>query len=480
MPGLKLHQPPAGPRGASLSGLALWAAIAVAGCSSPLAPPAPPSPPAAEAAAVASRVWPAEAPPLPMDCPAGLPEGTRCLGGRDSAGAFYRIAIPAGWQGDLVVHAHGGPSLGDPKPERVAEDLQRWAIMVRAGYAWAGSTFHQGGVAVMSAAEDTERVRRIFVQHVQVPRHTVLHGQSWGASVAARTAELFGRVVPGQRPAYDAVLLTSGVLGGGSRSYDFRLDLRVVYQALCRNHPQPGEPDYPLWQGLPEGAGLTRAELTNRVNDCLGLDKPVAQRSPEQRQKVQTITRVIRIPESSIVSHLAWATWHFQDIVQRRTGGASPFGNLGAVYGGTPEDAWLNAQVARYAADPVAARRFSEDTDPTGLIDLPVLTVHGIDDATAFVELDHEFARTMQRAGRGDHLVQTFTRDSEHSYLSDPVYPALMQALLRWAVQGDKPTPERIAADCQAMQARFGSGCRFEPGYRPAPLATRITPRQRS
>ena len=34
--------------------------------------------------------------------------------------------------------------------------------MVKAGYAWAGSTFRQGGVAVRDAAEDTERLRGIF------------------------------------------------------------------------------------------------------------------------------------------------------------------------------------------------------------------------------------------------------------------------------------------------------------------------------
>jgi hypothetical protein len=453
-----------------LPALASWAALA--GCAGTA--PSGPSVPAVAAS------WPAEAAPQPVDCPAGLPEGTRCLGGRDSAGAFYRIAIPAHWQGDLVVHAHGGPSLGEPKVERAIEDLQRWAIMVRAGYAWVGSTFHQGGVAVLSAAEDAERVRRIFVEHVQVPRRTVLHGQSWGASVAARAAEVYGRVVPGQRPAYDAVLLSSGVLGGGARSYDFRLDLRVVYQALCHNHPKPDEPPYPLWQGLPEGSTLTRAQLTQRVNDCLALNQPAAQRSAEQQQKVHTITRAIRIPEASITAHLAWATWHFQDIVQRRTGGASPFSNLNARYSGSADDVALNAQVQRYGADPAAAKRFSLDTDPTGEIDLPVLTVHGIDDATAFVELDHEFARTVAKAGRADRLVQTFTRDREHSYLSDAAYATLMQALQRWVDQGEKPTPAGIAAACPAFEARFGAGCRFEPGYRPAPLDTRITPRDRS
>jgi len=54
-------------------------------------------------------------------------------------------------------------------------------------------------------------------------------------------------IFPGaSRPPYDAVLLTSGVLAGGTRSYDFRLDLRVVYQAVCGNHPRPDEAQYPL------------------------------------------------------------------------------------------------------------------------------------------------------------------------------------------------------------------------------------------
>ena len=239
----------------------MWAALAgLAGCAWPPGDRTGPAPVA----------WPKEAAPQAVDCPTGLPAGTRCLGGRDSAGAYYRIAIPAGWQGDLVVHAHGGPTLGAPQAERVDEDLQRWSVMLRAGYAWAGSSFRQGGVAVLSAAEDTERLRRLFVDHVGTPRYTVLHGQSWGASVAARAAERYGNASPGQREPYDAVLLSSGVLGGGTRSYDFRLDLRAVYQALCHNHPRDDEQAYPLWQGLPAAASLTRAQLTRRVNECLG------------------------------------------------------------------------------------------------------------------------------------------------------------------------------------------------------------------
>ena len=76
-----------------------------------------------------------------MACHAGLPEGTRCLGGQPSAGAFFLTTLPAQWDQTLALHAHGGPLPDAPRPERVAEDPQRWVIMVKAGYAWAGSSF---------------------------------------------------------------------------------------------------------------------------------------------------------------------------------------------------------------------------------------------------------------------------------------------------------------------------------------------------
>ena len=430
---------------------------------------------AALGAAVAAQAA-EEAAPQPLTCPQGVGAGTRCLGGQDGQGAYYLIALPEGWQpgGRLVLHAHGGPFLGAPTMQRVVEDLQRWSVVPRAGYAWAASSFRQGGVAVTAAAEDTERLRRLFIDRVGQPGLTLLHGQSWGASVAAKGAELF----TGGKP-YDGVLLTSGVLAGGTRAYDFRLDLRVVYQYLCHNHPRPDEPQYPLWMGLPAGARMGAAELGARANECLGLDRPAAERSAPQAQRLRTLLALLRIPERSIVSHLSWATEHFQDVAFKRSGGTSAFGNIGAVYRGSDDDAALNAGVLRYAADPAAVARFGADADLSGRIPVPVLTVHGIGDPTAFVEMDHSFAETMARAGQADHLVQTFTDDAEHSYLSDASYVALLEALQQWLTQGRKPTPEQVAAGCVAAQARFPSHCRFRPDYRPAPLETRVPARQR-
>ena len=422
---------------------------------------------------------PREAAPAQTSCPDGVPAGARCLRGLDSAQAPYLIVMPAQWNGVLVVHAHGGPALGAPKMERSDEDIQRWAITVRAGYAWAGSAFRQGGVAVRSAAEDTERVRKIFAEHVAKPRRTLLHGQSWGAGVAAKLAERVAAPSGGSNgsPLYDGVLLSSGVLGGGTRSYDFRLDLRAVYQHYCANHPRADEPAYPLWMGLPADGPLTRAELAKRVDDCLGVGQPAAQRSAEQQRKLRNIAAVIRIPESSVLAHLVWATWHFQDIVQNRTQGRNPFGNGAVRYTGSDDDAALNAGVQRYRADPQAVAAFDADAGLSGRITVPVLTVHGINDPTAFVELEAAFGQAMERAGTSTHLVQTFTDDATHSYLSDPVYPTLLAALLLWVDTGVKPTPAGIVQSCKAFEARFGPGCRFLPDYQPAPLSARVAPR---
>ena len=420
-----------------------------------------------------------ESAPQATPCPPAVPAGTRCLAGLDSSGAYYLIAIPAGWAGDLVLHAHGGPTLGPPKAGRSVEDLQRWAIMVKAGYAWAGSTFRQGGVEVRAAAEDTERVRRIFVQHVGVPRRTILHGQSWGAAVAAKAAEMFGGDGTGRRP-YDALLLTSGVLAGGTRAYDVRLDLRVVYQYLCANHPRSDETQYPLSIGLPTGVQLTQADLAARADACLGLRLSPAARTAEQRRKLKTLVDVLRIPERSVLSHLNWATWHFQDIASNRTGGASPFGNIGVRYTGSDDDDALNAGVQRFRADPAAQARFARDTDPSGRIAVPVLTAHGIGDPIAFVEMEAEFRATMERAGTADRLVQTFTDHNEHSYLSDAVYVTLVSSLIEWAAGGGKPTPATIARRCVALEARYGPGCRFVPDYTPASLEKRVPRREQS
>lgn len=409
-------------------------------------------------------------------CPDGVAAGTSCYAGQDGNGAWYWIAIPAHWNHALVVHSHGGPSLKTPALEDPLSDLRRFSVTVAEGFAWAGSSYRHAGYGVRDAAQDTDNLRRLFWARFGRPQYTLLHGQSWGANVAAKAAELYGQDGSG-RTLYDGVILTSGVLGGGTRSYDFRADLRVVYQYFCRNDPAPDEPAYPLWQGLPADSSLKAGELDSRINACTGIGLPASERSSAQMRALANILAVVHIPERTLTSHMNWATFIFRDLVQRQLHGENPFSNVGVRYAGSDDDTKLNAEVQRFLADPRGMRDLAYDSDLSGRLTIPTLTMHAEDDPTAFVELESVFHDTVAKARRDALLVQSFTDEHEHSKLATPEYAALFRAMMAWITLGQKPSSAALADRCAEAQKIYGEACHFDPEFHPPPLAARVYPR---
>ena len=408
------------------------------------------------------------------DCPSSLPSGTTCYSGRQKSGSYYWIAVPEDWDGDLVVHAHGGPGLGEADPERSLDDLDRWSVMVEEGFAWAGTSYRRGGYGAQMAATDTEQLRRLFVRAFGEPETTLLHGQSWGGNVAAKGLEMYGQ---GQSGSYDGALLTNGVLAGGTRGYDYRLDIRVVYQYYCGNHPRPDEPQYALWRGLPEDSAMTTEGLEQRVQECTGYQSPPAERTAAQRTAMSNILSVIRIPEETLFSHMKFATFTFRDIVNERLGEKNPFSNVGVRYDGSDDDRALNRGVARYWPNWSARRDLSFDSDLTGHVSTPILTLHAIDDPTAFVEHESAYRATLEGARTADNLVQTFTTEDEHSSLSDSEYAAAIGSLRDWVEAGERPSPSSMASACADEDAVHGEGCFIDPDYRPQSYFDRVRPR---
>ncbi len=387
-------------------------------------------------------------------CPAGLDSYATCYEGQDSNGAYYTIAVPHDWNDTLLVHTHGGPELAEPTQDSVHEDLDEWSTFVREGYAWAGSSYRRGGYGVQMAVEDTENLRR-FATDKLAPRKTYIHGQSWGGNIAAKAIETNH---------YDAALLTSGLLAGGSRGYNQRVDLRVVYQYYCGNHPRPDEQQYPLWQGLPPNSDMTIDDLRERVVECIGLP---GGRTPEQQQKLDDILNVTRIPESGLPTQMYHATFTFQDLVNKRLGGRNPFSNNGVVYDGSRDDAALNAGVERFSANPSAQRDLAFDSDLTGRVSIPVLTMHAEGDPQVFVEHEAAYRETM----RGNPwLVQVITDEDEHNGLAEDGYLTVIRALAEWESGGAKPTPQSIADSCRGT-------CLFNPAFIPPPYFDRVRAR---
>ena len=395
----------------------------------------------------------------PVACPTSVGPQVDCHEARDANGAWLLVAMPKTWNRRLIVHAHGGPRLGAPEAGDSAEDLDRFAVMVRSGYAWIGSTYRRGGYGVRMAAADVDVSRRVFWSRWGRPERTLLHGQSWGGNVAAKAAELYALDLDG-RANYDGVLTTNGLLTGGTRGYGFRADLRAVYQYYCRNHPAADEAQYPVWQGLPAGAKMTRDALRTRVDACTGVEQPAAKRTPAQAAKLRDILAVTGVAEKQLVAHLAWGTFHFQDVVQKRLGGRNPFDNATTQYRGSHDDAALNAGVERFSADPAAVAQLAYDADLSGLIVRPTVTVHARHDPTVSYQAEATYKATVDAAGRGHLLLQALTDENDHSRLQDATYASALQVLEQWLDSGKRPPATAFAETCaRVSQAR--EACRF-------------------
>lgn len=392
-------------------------------------------------------------------CPDSVAAIADCHSARDHGGAWLVVAMPRTWNGRLIVHAHGGPRLAAPEAGDSNEDLDRFSVMVGAGYAWVGTTYRRGGYGVRMAAQDVDNSRRLFWARWGRPERTLLHGQSWGGNVAAKLAELYALDIEG-RANYDAVLTTNGMLFGGTHGYGFRADLRAVYQYYCGNHPAPDEVRYPVWQGLPAGVRMSRDELRTRIDTCTGLDAAPGDRTPEQAGRLRDILAVTKVEERQLASHLAWGTFHFQDLVQLRLDGGNPFDNTQTRYQGSHDDDALNAGVERFAADPAAGARLAYDADLSGLIVLPTLTVHALHDPVVSSTAQAAYAATVQASGRSHLLAQVATDENQHSRLLDATYLSALRALEGWLDTGVRPDGASIQAACLASR-QASTDCRF-------------------
>ncbi|MGL4636045.1 MAG: hypothetical protein ACRCWF_08695, partial [Beijerinckiaceae bacterium] len=372
---------------------------------------------------------------------------------------------------------YGGPRMRKPDAAMVDEDLERFVETVREGYSWVATSRRRGGFGVTQGAEDADIARKMYVSAFGQPKYTIAHGQSWGGNIAAILIEKFNAPdAAGKRP-YDGAMLTSGVLAGATIGYDMRLDVRAAFQAMCDVHPAPAEPRYSLGIGLPADSTVTRQQVARWFNDCTGADKKAEERSEAQKRALADIAAASRIPPGALLAHLQWATFVFQDISGFLTAGRSPFGNMTVRYRGTSDDEAFNRKVMRIAPDAEAVKILAADSDPTGKIAIPVITMHQVRDTTVFVEQQHAYRQVVEAAGNGQRLFQTFVDDNQHSKTSPPHYPAVLKALHGWIESGNRPVMDAVVQNCEAAKSRHGGECLFLPGFVAKPWYERVNAR---
>jgi pimeloyl-ACP methyl ester carboxylesterase len=404
--------------------------------------------------------------PDAIACPEAVAELATCYSAKLDTGAYLLAAMPKSWNGSLIVFAHGGPSLEPAKADSSKGDLQKYAVEVERGFAWVASSYRKEGYGVAMAGADTDDARQFFVARLGKPRYTILHGASYGGLVAAKLIETQGKN-------YNGAFLNSGLVSGSAVGYDFRADLRAVYQYYCKNLPRAGEAQYPLWKGIPAESKLTLKQLETLVDECTGVSKAADARTPLQKQNLANIIGVMGFSDRLLVRHMQSATFIFRDVNDRITHGKSAFSNVGIRYKGSADDAALNKEVIRFQADPAAREALRKDGQPTGALTIPMVAIHSINDPQVVVEVESHYREVVKEAGNSERLVQAFTNEAAHTGQSAPEIAAALEMLMQWIVMDYKPDAPDIAEACEQLRMHFDGPCRYHPEFEPKPYSTK-------
>jgi hypothetical protein len=229
------------------------------------------------------------------------------------------------------------------------------------------------------------------------------------------------------------------MIGGSQAEIDYVANVRVLFD-FCYPDALPGDAldvpeDFPLSNVITAVAGAIIADP-----DCAGIisqidQTPIPFDSPEHLVE-------------SFVSAIGFNFRGFHDVFGR-THNHSPFDNSATVYTSSSPlvpgfvlDA-INATVDRFESTPDADRYLIRYYEPTGNLEIPVLTLHNLLDPV--VPLFHEemYKQTVTAAGNSDLLVQRTVTSPAYGHCDFEV-ATMVQAfldLVNWVENGVTPSP---------------------------------------
>ncbi|MEV4499796.1 hypothetical protein AB0J84_29365 [Micromonospora arborensis] len=363
--------------------------------------------------------------------------------------AGYIIEVPARWNGDLVLWAHGYRSQGTVlSPEPPGFGLRQ--RLLEQGYAWASSSYDRNGFDIRSGVLGTKDLSDHFGRTVRRPHHTYIAGVSMGGYVIGRSLEQY----PGY---YDGALPMCGVLGDQTL-LDFYLDYNLVAQALAGVPAYPTPTDY-----------LTNA--VPRIQVALGLAglTPTGPDTTTDRGKQLRAITVNRSGGARPGADAAFAVWKdFLFSITVPSGGDSPAERPGQLSTNlltryTPNSPVnVNATVQRVAPENVVQRLLPTLTEVpriAGRPTAPVLSLHGLGDLFVPFSMEQAYATDAARNGRGKVVVQRAIRTTQHCEFSPAEAGAAWDDLVSWVRTGKRPAGDTVTDP--AVVARPDYGCRF-------------------
>jgi hypothetical protein len=283
-------------------------------------------------------------------------------------------------------------------------------------------------------------------------------------------------------------VLAACPLRGGARTWDQAVDVRLLFDAVCSEHPLPASSDPALpWildaASIPADIDdiddpdslLQLASAANRVRQCTGLFQPDLLDSSAQRARLAQLKALLGVSSDDFLkTQLGYALFPLSDLVRdpAKLDGHSAFDNRNVLYG----DPDIDARVLRVQRDPLAAVRLAASSNPRGgWGDARVLVLHTDRDELVFPEHVDTLRRLVRDAARP--AVSAFVREAApgHCQFTEAELNSGLSALQAWIDGADAPSARDLDATCEATAD--SAACRFDPDYAVASLDTRIRPR---
>jgi pimeloyl-ACP methyl ester carboxylesterase len=338
-------------------------------------------------------------------------------------GAAYAIFRPTNWNGGVVYYAHGIIDPALPVALPVNDDAQAIRdALGQMGYAVAYSSYGENGYAFTEGLRHTRALSDIFRDRVGVPTHSYLIGHSLGGQVVQAIAEK-------QSNGYDGALAMCGVVGGTTREVDYIGHVRTLFDYF-----------YPNWlpgtntMSMPNPA-LSQNEIIGRALAAMQADGFAGFGRMLQIDQAALAGRNFNEKLNTLLNVLVYHARGVNDFLGR-TDGDILFDNSTTVYTGALPGALLeqiNKNVNRFTATHVADKWLDRSYEPTGKLQIPLLTVHKRFDR--LVPFSHEagYAAIVADRGRTELLRQQTVEDYGHCEFGVPATIAAFTELVNWA-----------------------------------------------
>ena len=389
--------------------------------------------------------------------------------------AAYRIEVPANWNGELVMYAHGYAGEG---PVLAGNNAVIRRHLLRNGYAWAASGFSKNSYDVRAGLEDTNKLALAFagLSGRAAPTRTYLMGHSMGGHITAAAMEEEALATALNRVRYAGAVPMCGVMG-----------------------------DVELFNGF-AAQGMAALQLSG-----LGAALPA---SLTARQRHQSLLAVEFNPNSlRLPSHTALfnsfpntgftprgvAGAQYASVVRNSTGGARPLFDIGLSFGGSyvggaygnfGTDGTQTGIVNRYNIDTrgisyvidgdaaasaalnASVPKIAPDTDwnrlrrdgmrwvpvASGKPYAPMVSIHTLGDLFVPFSMQQVYRSRVVANGalRADRVVQRAIRGASHCDFTNAEMQTAFDDMVRWVKQGTKPAGDDVLTPAVVAAATYG------------------------